>query len=610
MRRTWTSWGTIVLACAGLGLGMLSGGCPTPPPGGNGNANGNTNVNDNGNANDNSNNGGAPLPLPNPDGDDDGDGVRNADDLCPDTAQGETVDAAGCSEAQRDDDGDGVPNGSDQCADTPQGETVDAGGCADSQKDSDGDGVTDDADQCADTPSTVQVDAQGCPVGDPSAPDADGDGVGDDIDQCPDTPPGAPVDANGCADSQKDADGDGVTDDADECPDTPQGETVNDKGCAPSQLDSDGDGVTDDRDQCPDTPPRAQVDADGCPVDTTPPPPPPPSASCGNGTVEAGEECDDGNTVDGDGCSANCTIEVPPLTNDGCADALTITDGTTEFDSTGATTDGPQEPGCNFPFGDIQVGADIWFRYVATCDGEAVASLCGSRYDTKIVVYDGGTCPRTGSALVCSDDDCGPNNFNARVTFQAVQGQTYLIRVGGFEEDSGAGMLTVRCGAQVCGAGNGACGEGNGSPGCDDAGCCQTTCAVDPFCCDVEWDVFCAGEAEGLCGGSFPACAPGAGTCAGAHAGGGCDDVDCCNTTCMSDPFCCVDQWDDLCAREAFDLCFLACGDATAGGCFTNTGSPGCDNASCCETVCAEDPFCCTDVWDQTCADRAAQLCR
>ena len=29
---------------------------------------------------------------------------------------------------------------------------------------------------------------------------------------------------------------------------------------------------------------------------------------CGNGVVEAGEECDDGNLVDGDGCDANCVL--------------------------------------------------------------------------------------------------------------------------------------------------------------------------------------------------------------------------------------------------------------------------------------------------------------
>ena len=33
---------------------------------------------------------------------------------------------------------------------------------------------------------------------------------------------------------------------------------------------------------------------------------PPPRATCGNGIVETGETCDDGNQVDGDSCSANC----------------------------------------------------------------------------------------------------------------------------------------------------------------------------------------------------------------------------------------------------------------------------------------------------------------
>jgi cysteine-rich repeat protein len=33
------------------------------------------------------------------------------------------------------------------------------------------------------------------------------------------------------------------------------------------------------------------------------------TAICGNGTVEDGEECDDGNNIDGDGCDANCALE-------------------------------------------------------------------------------------------------------------------------------------------------------------------------------------------------------------------------------------------------------------------------------------------------------------
>lgn len=34
--------------------------------------------------------------------------------------------------------------------------------------------------------------------------------------------------------------------------------------------------------------------------------------SCGDGVVEPGEACDDGNFVDGDGCAANCTLEGAP----------------------------------------------------------------------------------------------------------------------------------------------------------------------------------------------------------------------------------------------------------------------------------------------------------
>src|SRR4029078_9025814 len=41
---------------------------------------------------------------------------------------------------------------------------------------------------------------------------------------------------------------------------------------------------------------------------------PPPGAACGNGSLEIGEECDDGDAFDCDGCSADCRIEA------GCGD--------------------------------------------------------------------------------------------------------------------------------------------------------------------------------------------------------------------------------------------------------------------------------------------------
>jgi len=68
-----------------------------------------------------------------------------------------------------------------------------------------------------------------------------------------------------------------------------------------------GNGVVEPGEQCDD---GNTTDGDGCSAtcqtETTP------AAVCGNGVVEAGEQCDDGNTTSGDGCSATCQTETPP----------------------------------------------------------------------------------------------------------------------------------------------------------------------------------------------------------------------------------------------------------------------------------------------------------
>ncbi len=138
----------------------------------------------------------APAPT-----DGDGDGVPDADDDCPGTTAGTTVDAQGCPIVPVDDDADddGVVDASDDCPNTPVGTDVDDNGCAvtPGNDDADGDGVLDANDDCADTPADTNVDAQGCPIV-PVDDDADDDGVIDANDNCPDTPTDTAVDANGC----------------------------------------------------------------------------------------------------------------------------------------------------------------------------------------------------------------------------------------------------------------------------------------------------------------------------------------------------------------------------------------------------------------------------
>ncbi|PLX94080.1 MAG: outer membrane beta-barrel domain-containing protein [Desulfuromonas sp.] len=125
----------------------------------------------------------APAPL-----DSDGDGVFDAEDQCPGTPAGVTVDGKGCP---LDTDGDGVYDYLDKCPGTPAGVAVDSKGCP---LDTDGDGVYDYLDKCPGTPAGVKVDAVGCPL----PIDSDGDGVYDDVDRCPNSPAGAHVDEYGC----------------------------------------------------------------------------------------------------------------------------------------------------------------------------------------------------------------------------------------------------------------------------------------------------------------------------------------------------------------------------------------------------------------------------
>ncbi len=51
------------------------------------------------------------------------------------------------------------------------------------------------------------------------------------------------------------------------------------------------------------------------------------------------------------------------------------------------------------------------------------------------------------------------------------------------------------------------------------------------------------------------------------------------------------------------------CGDPDAGDCCVANGLPACDDAECCDAVCAADPFCCVVEWDDICAQQAADVC-
>ena len=63
-----------------------------------------------------------------------------------------------------------------------------------------------------------------------------------------------------------------------------------------------------------------------------------------------------------------------------------------------------------------------------------------------------------------------------------------------------------KTGPLACGdPGAGDCYVAHATSSCNDADCCNAVCAVDPDCCAVEWDPFCATQAAGICDSGTPA---------------------------------------------------------------------------------------------------------
>ena len=127
--------------------------------------------------------------------------------------------------------------------------------------------------------------------------------------------------------------------------------------------------------------------------------------------------------------------EAPGSDNDNCIDAQKIGEVTNlAFDTRDATFDGP---------GLCMQGRNRWYRYTASCTGQATISLCGSNFDTVLAVYRGWECyPSSNVLLGCNDDACGRQS---QLKVNVVAGNQYLIEVGGYDGSAGRGVLTISC---------------------------------------------------------------------------------------------------------------------------------------------------------------------
>lgn len=108
---------------------------------------------------------------------------------------------------------------------------------------------------------------------------------------------------------------------------------------------------------------------------------------------------------------------------------------------------------------------------------------------------------------------------------------------------------------QTCGIGSQDCCVAGQDPGCKDEGCCTLVCANDAFCCATQWDEICAKQAQSSCA----SCVCGSDDCCSPHVSTGCNDPSCCDAVCAVDPFCCNAEWDGGCVLLARQSCGAVC---------------------------------------------------
>jgi len=135
--------------------------------------------------------------------------------------------------------------------------------------------------------------------------------------------------------------------------------------------------------------------------------------------------------------SVSCEgVQPPPSSKDDCQNAKPVGDVTNMvFTTANATFDG---------LGLCMTSPNIWYCYTATCTGDVTVSLAGSSYDTMLAAYEGCECyPASEDLIECNDDD--GSSYQSVVTFVATAGNQYLIEIGGYASETGAGLLTISC---------------------------------------------------------------------------------------------------------------------------------------------------------------------
>ncbi len=312
-------------------------------------------------------------------------------------------------------------------------------------------------------------------------------------------------------------------------------------------------------------------------------------AICGDNVAEGSEICD-GSDLGGESCNTQglgqgqlaCTANCAAFDLSNCGQAAS------DCCSAHAGT------GC----GDLACESAVCAADAFCCDTEWDDACASEALAEPACVASGGSCPDEapcGNGAIDGNELCdGALLGGADCVSQGFASGTLACTSDCLDFDTTGCQVpaTDCCAAHL-------------TPGCSNAACQQSVCAADSFCCNNQWDSFCANAAD-----VNPACIGAGGTCpAPAVCGNGtveggesCDGANLNGQSCASQGF---GAGTLACAVGCASFNVAGCGGPTVDCCAahstTGCGNPGCENA-----ICSADPFCCNTHWDIFCADAAA----
>ncbi|MCH9682807.1 MAG: hypothetical protein K0V04_15330 [Deltaproteobacteria bacterium] len=238
---------------------------------------------------------------------------------------------------------------------------------------------------------------------------------------------------------------------------------------------------------------------------------------CGDAMITGNEQCD-GKDLDGADCISEgfnggdlacnefCLLDFTDCEVFSCGDGMLNGPETCDAAELGGQTCLTQgfdngsllcEPNCMaFDTSGCGTCGDGQIDAAETCDSANLGGQsCASQGFTdgnlacnaECTGYNTNACTLCGDGAIEGAEDCEGNNLGG----QTCQSQGF---------DAGVLACDAACNfnAGAC-FDNSTCCAPNGSPGCSDPGVEACVCAMDPFCCSVEWDGLCVGQATADC---------------------------------------------------------------------------------------------------------------